>query len=120
MTERTGNCMDCPDLLAACEKVIDGHRAKSSNGHEVVISREAFDAIVAGLEKATGKKVLPERLAVPPSGRDVLLAACEMVPPLLKEIRGFASDVFGGESSLTDCIDLVLSETESAIAKTRG
>lgn len=49
-----------------------------------------------------------------------LLTACEKVPRLLKEIRGFASDVFGGESSLTDCIDLVLTETEAAIAKAKG
>ena len=34
----------------------------------------------------------------------------EMVPPLLQEIRGLANDVFGGPSSLTDCIDLVLGE----------
>lgn len=52
--------------------------------------------------------------------RDALLTACDMVPRLLREIRGFASDVFGGESSLTDCIDLVLSETETAIARVRG
>lgn len=49
-----------------------------------------------------------------------LLAACEKVPHLLKEIRGFACDAFGGESSLTDCIDLVLGEIEVAIAKARG
>ena len=51
--------------------------------------------------------------------RDDLRAACEMVPPLLRQIRGLASDVFGGESSLTDCIDLVLSETEAAIARAK-
>lgn len=51
--------------------------------------------------------------------RDALLTACGMVPRLLREIRGFASDLFGGESSLTDCIDLVLSETETAVAKVR-
>jgi len=52
-------------LLTACEKAIDEHRTKSSHAHEIVISREAFDMLVAGFEKATGKKVLPEYLAVP-------------------------------------------------------
>jgi hypothetical protein len=41
--------------------------------------------------------------------------ALELVPPLLKQIRGFANDAFGGPSSLTDCIDLVLDEVENAL-----
>ena len=39
----------------------------------------------------------------------------ELVPPLLKQIRGFANDAFGGPSSLTDCIDLVLEETKGVL-----
>lgn len=39
----------------------------------------------------------------------------KLVPPLLTEIRGFANDAFGGPSSLTDCIDLVLSEAEKVL-----
>ena len=35
-----------------------------------------------------------------------------MVIPLLTQLRGFASDAFGGPSSVTDCIDLVLGELE--------
>jgi len=35
-----------------------------------------------------------------------------LVAPPLKEIRGFANDCFGGPSSMTDCIDLVLGELE--------
>lgn len=54
-----------PDLLQAAQASIDSHRAVSSNGHEVIIGREAFAALVAALEKATGEKVLPEHLAVP-------------------------------------------------------
>ena len=38
-----------------------------------------------------------------------------LVPPLLKEIRGFANDAFGGPSSLTNCLDLVLAEVEKAL-----
>jgi len=41
--------------------------------------------------------------------------ALELVPPLLKEIRGFANDAFGGPSSLTDCLDLVLTQAEDAL-----
>ena len=41
--------------------------------------------------------------------------ALELVPPLLRKMRGFANDLFGGPSSLTDCIDLVLVETENAL-----
>jgi len=44
-----------------------------------------------------------------------LEATLEMVPPLLNQVRGFASDCFGGPSSLTDCIDLVLSEIKIAL-----
>ena len=43
--------------------------------------------------------------------------ALELVPPLLKEIRGFANDAFGGPSSLTDCIDLVLDEVETVLGE---
>jgi len=49
-----------------------------------------------------------------------LLAACEVATFLLMEIRGFASDVFGGDSSLTDCLDSVLTEIDAAIAKATG
>ena len=45
--------------------------------------------------------------------------ALELVPPLLKQIRGFANDCFGGPSSLTDCIDLVLIEVETTLAEGR-
>jgi len=38
-----------------------------------------------------------------------------LVPPLLKQIRGFANDAFGGPSSLTDCIDIVLAEIKAVI-----
>lgn len=41
--------------------------------------------------------------------------ALELVPPLLKQVRGLANDVFGGPSSLTDCVDLVLSEIRTAL-----
>jgi len=41
--------------------------------------------------------------------------ALELVPPLLKEIRGFANDAFGGPSSLTDCLDLALTQAEDAL-----
>lgn len=44
-----------------------------------------------------------------------LRQALELVPPLLKEIRGFASDAFGGPSSLTDCIDHVVTQAEDAL-----
>jgi hypothetical protein len=63
---------------------------------------------------------MPAWCPLPDDREAELLAACKMVPPLLKQIRGLASDLFGGESSLTDCIDLVLSETETAIAKAGG
>ena len=49
--------------------------------------------------------------------QDRCRAALELVPPLLNQIRGFANDAFGGPSSLTDCIDLVLTESQEALGE---
>jgi len=54
-------------------------------------------------------------VACPEHPMSKIKTALELVPPLLKQIRGFASDAFGGPSSMTDCIDLVLDEVESAL-----
>lgn len=58
--------------------------------------------------KGTVKELLED-----PAGK--LRQALELVPPLLKEIRGFANDAFGGPSSLTDCLDLALTQAEDAL-----
>ena len=44
-----------------------------------------------------------------------MIEVLKLVPPLLTQIRGFANDAFGGPSSLTDCIDLVLAEVENIL-----
>lgn len=51
--------------------------------------------------------------------RDALAEALEMVPPLLIQLQGFARDVFGGPSSLSDCLDIVLLSAQAALALVR-
>ena len=46
-----------------------------------------------------------------------MIEVLKLVPPLLIQIRGIANDAFGGPSSLTDCIDLVLAEIENILTE---
>ena len=89
-----------------------------------IVNKEGWEIHTPGYDVCTlvfvGAPIRKEADACLIAAAPELLEACKLVPPLLEQLRGFANDAFGGPSSVTDCIDLVLSEINAAIAKAEG